>query len=154
MSFDRAALKRDIRTAEALRRCAYDDATSHDIVPGYTVQGHITIGYGRRIDLPLSNAAIDFLMEEDIQNCCDALDIALPWWRNLAEPQQRAVVELAFTAGVQGVLRFHRLLAALKNGDGEQAARELADSRWTKQVHQRRSVRVQNLLRNTTVNAD
>lgn len=153
MSFDRAALKRDLRTAESRRRVVYDDANGSDIGPGSLVVGHPTIGCGKRLDLPLSDKAIDFLLDESIDDCIAQLDIGLGWWRELPEPQQRCVIELVFSMGIQGLLRFHRLLPALKSGDYERAAIELGDSRWARQVKATRTTRLQNLLRGT-LNAD
>lgn len=40
-------LEDQLERQESYRRFVYDDATGQEIVPGYTVQGNPTIGYGR-----------------------------------------------------------------------------------------------------------
>src|SRR5436190_22923259 len=139
-------LRQDLRQAEGARSRLYDDATGQPICRGSTVQGYPTIGIGRRCDLPWSDAAITFLLEEDIAVAMTDLDQHLPWWRRQPEPVQRALVEIVFSAGISGLLTFHHLLAALQRGDYDEAVRELGKSLWTRQVGPTRALRVMTYL--------
>lgn len=147
-------LRADLKRSEEIRTRVYDDATGKPIVTGTLVHGHPTVGVGRRIDLPLSDAAITFLLEEDIASAMDDLDRELPWWTLLSEPAQRALVELTFTMGITGLLKLTRMLTALKNRQLHDAARALEGYLWTKQVHQVRSKRVCDQLRTPTTEAE
>jgi lysozyme len=144
---NRDLLIADLRVAEGVKNVCYDDATGEAIGPGSHVVGHPTIGIGRRCDQPWSAAIIEFLLDDSIRTTCVALDQAVPWWRTLTDAQQRALVELAFTMGVTGVMRCHRLLLALKSGHGAAAACELLNARWTTQVGETRANRVADQLK-------
>src|SRR5205814_9917335 len=112
----------DLRQAEGIRTTVYDDATGQAIRPGSTVHGHPTIGCGHRIDLPLTDAIIDALLDADITAAVQALDLALPWWTSCTEPQQRALVELVFNMGLHGLERdAARFLIHLRAGRGHAA---------------------------------
>jgi lysozyme len=74
------------------------------------------------------------------------LDRNLPWWRDLSEARQRAVVNMCFNLGITRLLGFSKALAALKAGQYEEAARQFLDSRWATQVGQR-AQRIAELVR-------
>ena len=140
---NREQLIADLRQAEGVRSTVYDDATGQPIRPGSTVHGHPSVGVGHRIDLPLSDALIDALLEADITDACQALDMALPWWTGCTEPQQRALVELAFNLGVGGLVsKFPRFLLHLKGGQAHAAGCDLDAALWAQQVGRTRAQRI------------
>src|SRR5436309_12158962 len=147
-------LRRDLRQAEGVQSCLYDDATGARLIHGSTIQGYPTIGIGHRADLPLSPAAILYLLDEDIAAAMADLDRHLSWWRRQPEPVQRALVELTFSLGIMGLEGFHHLLAALQAGAYPAAADALGASRWRTQVHDTRALRVMAQLRSDTLAAD
>src|SRR5437762_5018497 len=139
MALDLDQLRRDLRQAEGVQSCLYDDATGARLTRGSTIQGYPTIGVGHRCDLPLSPAAMRFLLHEDIAAAMADLDRHLPWWQRQPEPVQRSLVELTFSLGITGLEGFHHLLAALQAGAYPAAADALGASRWRTQVHDRRA---------------
>jgi len=140
---NREQLIADLRQAEGVRTTCYDDATGQAIRPGSTVHGHPTIGVGHRVDLPLSDAFIDALLDADITAAVQALDMALPWWTGCTEPQQRALVELAFNLGVGGLVsKFPRFLLHLKGGQAHAAGCDLDSALWAQQVGRTRAQRI------------
>ncbi len=115
-----AHLKRD----EGLRLKPYRDGA-----------GKLTIGYGRNLDDGgISAAEAELLLEHDIARAKADLNRALPWWRGLPAPQRRGLLNVVFNLGLPRLLGFKKMLAALRNGDGEQAAEEALDSIWARQV--------------------
>lgn len=103
--------------------------------------GKITIGYGRNLsDVGISEREAELLFEHDFQKAVLGLDSKLPWWRELSESRQSALLDMAFNLGIGGLLGFRRMLAALKDGRYEDAAREAMDSRWAQQVGRRARV--------------
>ena len=102
--------------------------------------GKITVGVGRNIDsdggLGLSDDEIDYLLDNDIIRCIKELQI-FPWFSQLAEARQHALIDLCFNIGLPRLMLFQKANAAMAKGDFETAADEYFDSRWAKQVGNR-----------------
>ena len=97
--------------------------------------GKFTIGIGRNLDdVGISKEEADFLLSNDIAKVVQGLDGALPWWRDLSEPRQRALANMAFNLGLQGLLKFKTTLGLLKSGDYQGAAKACLESKWASQV--------------------
>ena len=101
---------------------------------GYAdTEGHLTIGVGHKVTTPISDAAIDQILEDDIHAARAECEL-IPFWTNLSEIRQAVLINMAFNMGFQGLMGFRRMLAELDAGNWNQAAQELLDSRYTKQV--------------------
>jgi len=111
--------------------------------------GFWTIGVGHLIDKRkgggLPEKIIDDLLLHDIAEKSAQLDTALPWWRDMSDARQRALLNMAFQMGVEGLLKFKRTLAALQAGRWDGAKASAMDSLWAKQT-QERAERVTNLF--------
>jgi lysozyme len=59
---------------------------------------------------------------------------ALPWVVDQPEEIQRALGNMAYQLGISGLLKFSKMLEALKNGQRELASIEALDSSWAKQT--------------------
>ncbi|MCG8505996.1 MAG: glycoside hydrolase family protein [Sphingomonadales bacterium] len=127
---DRAQLIREIEREEGWREHAYQDHL-----------GFWTIGYGFLIDerkgggLPKDIA--DAWLEKLIADIEESLDREIFWWRTLTEARQRALINMAYQLGVNGLMAFQNMLAALRDADYATAAKEALDSKWAKQTPQR-----------------
>lgn len=109
--------------------------------------GKLTIGIGRNLDdVGITENEALYLAKNDIFKVTSALDVALPWWRTMSEPRQRALCNMAFNLGVKGLMGFRKALAALQDGDYAKAADEFLDSAWRKQVGDR-AVRITDMIR-------
>ncbi len=116
-----------IKSHEGYRGYPYTDTT-----------GHLTIGYGRNLDArPLSRDEAEHLLRNDLAQIERELRVHLPLYDSLDEVRQGALLEMGYNLGVDGVLGFHRMIAALRSGDFAAAAKEAIDSLWAKQVGQR-----------------
>jgi lysozyme len=137
---DRAALVAQIKGAEGTILHAYQDSL-----------GYWTIGTGRLIDAlrggGISQNESDFLLQNDLARCEEDLVANLPWWSQLDECRQRALIELRFSLGMHGLLQFRWTLAHLRAGEYESAAGSLLASRWAQQVGAHRSARIATMLR-------
>ena len=122
----REQLKRD----EGVVRHAYEDSL-----------GFTTIGCGRLIDMRrgggLSPDEIDYLLDNDIKEKTAQVLAALPWASKLNEPRFAVLVNMAFQMGIGGLLRFHRTLGSIEDGQYGEAAAEMLDSTWAKQTPER-----------------
>lgn len=89
--------------------------------------GHLTIGYGFNVDAGISQYAATALLQAQTQEC--ASTVAGFWWaQGLDDIRMSVVVELAFNNGVNGLLRFPKMLAAIGAKDWATAQKELLDS--------------------------
>ena len=122
----REQLKRD----EGVVRHAYTDSL-----------GFTTIGCGRLIDMRrgggLSPDEIDYLLDNDIKEKTAQVLAALPWASKLNEPRFAVLVNMAFQMGIGGLLRFHRTLGSIEDGQYFEAAVEMLESTWAKQTPER-----------------
>lgn len=100
--------------------------------------GYWTIGVGKLIDKRkggrLSDAAIEFLLAEDIDSKVADLDKHLPWWRNLSPTRQRVMINMCFNLGIGGLMKFKNTLGMIERGDFEGASKNMLLSLWAKQV--------------------
>lgn len=111
-------------------------------------RGFWTIGVGHNLDANgLSNAAIDFIFNEDVDNFVMQLNNQLPWWNALPDHQQEVLVNLCFNMGIVEILGFPKFLGALRIGDSSTAANELINSKAYSE-EPNRILRLANILRN------
>jgi len=115
----------------------------HEGVEPYGYQcteGKLTVGVGRNIDpeggLGLSADEIDYLLENDINRTIADLE-KFTWYAGLNENQQAGLVDFHFNVGGTTFRKFKNMIAALADGDYAEAAKELLDSRYAKQVGKR-----------------
>ena len=126
---DLTALDRQIQGNEAWRPYLYDDATGKRITKGSTVIGHPTIGWGFNLDaLDLPQEIGDAWFEHQRMRVVNELFNALPWTQQLGAGPLRVVIDIAYNAGVSGLIGFHRMLDALQRGDLVSAQREVINS--------------------------
>jgi lysozyme len=103
--------------------------------------GFLTIGYGFLIDAnkggKLPQEVGDFWLEHLVKRTRAELDQRLPWLQSQPEDVQRALIQMAYQLGVDGVCRFTQMLDALKASDRKRAANEALDSLWARQTPDR-----------------
>jgi len=102
--------------------------------------GYETIGVGRNISksgLGLADDEIDYLLDNDIIRCIKELNSNFPWFSNLNEAREHAIIDICFNLGITRLLKFKNALAAMANSQWDEAADEFYDSRWAKQVGDR-----------------
>ena len=142
MTYDRSAMKQELRRDEGFVPHAYQDHL-----------GYWTIGIGRLIDQRKGGRITEdealHLLDCDIERFEQELDAKLPWWRTLDDVRQRVILNMAFNLGVEGLLKFRNTLAAVNEGRWEDAARGMAASKWASQVGDR-AVRLQRMMRTGT----
>lgn len=103
--------------------------------------GFQTIGVGRMVDARknggLSDAEIDFLLDNDIALRKLQLDLALPWWRSLDVVRQAVLINMAFQLGTHGLLGFASTLTYVKAHQWDKAADGMRHSVWHAQTPER-----------------
>lgn len=135
---------------EGWREYVYDDATGEPIVPGYTVKGHPTIGFGCCVEKGIAG------LPKDIGKQWLQFAVSYRWWRLCSrhdwlmeqpEEVQIALGSMAYQLGVDGVCGFPNMLAALKAGDRALAAEHALDSDWARFQTPARATRVAAMIR-------
>jgi len=124
---DIAKMKQELRRDEGIRLKPYTDSV-----------GKLTIGVGRNLtDNGISDLEADTMLLNDIFDVVNYADMAIPWYRNLSEVRQRAIINMGFNLGVNKLMDFRKMCKALRDKDYELAAEEALDSKWAKQVGKR-----------------
>lgn len=120
-------LKQQLRRHEGVRHTVYQDSV-----------GIWTCGCGRNMqDKGLSDDEIDYLLDNDIDQCVDDLAFNYPWYVHLNRVRQNAMIDMRFNLGSAGFANFRKMIAALEREDYETAAMEMMDSKWSIQVGSR-----------------
>ncbi len=115
--------------------------------------GKLTIGIGFLIDpdepgaIEMPRSVANLWMLTILNERRTALDAAIPWWTQLSDGRQRALLNMAYQLGVAGLLKFKIMLALLEGQIWKAAAEEALDSRWARQTPDR-AKRITELLRN------
>lgn len=100
--------------------------------------GKLTIGFGHNLeDNGITLEIAEVLLRTDL--ACARMEVCakFPWLIKLNEPRQYVLVDLTFNIGINRVLTFKKMIAALKEGDYKKAAAELLDSKYARQVGKR-----------------
>jgi len=125
----------DLRTQlvdeEGRRKVAYLDT-----------RGNPTIGVGHtgpevHLGLIWDDEMIDKTLDADIAAKRVEVEYALPWFKNLNEPRQAVLLQMAFQMGTKGLLGFPNTLAAVHDGRWMDAANGMLASRWYQQTPHR-----------------
>jgi lysozyme len=97
----------------------------------------LTIGVGHNLDdRQISARAIDLILEDDITDAIGDLD-RFSWFHEQNMVRKQALIMMCFNLGINRLLGFKRMIAAIKRGDYSAAADEMLDSKWAAQVHGR-----------------
>jgi lysozyme len=130
VTYSRDALEQELERDEAFVPHAYQDHL-----------GFWTIGFGRLIDQRrsggISRAEGLILLSNDITGRETVLDAAVPWWRQLSDGRQRALLNMAYQLGANGLLKFVATLDHLQGGRYAAAAESASRSLWAKQTPER-----------------
>lgn len=113
--------------------------------------GFWTIGIGRLVDQRrgggISMAEAEYLLANDISRVWSSLRLSIPWFDRLTDTRKRALVNMAFQLGVNGLLNFRRTLTHLEAGRYDAAAKEALNSNWARQTPAR-AKRISDMIKN------
>jgi lysozyme len=127
---DRDALRQQLIAHEGLRLRAYLDT-----------RGKMSIGVGRNLlDDGISEEEALYLLDHDITATLNGLHDALPWTAQLDAPRLRVLADIGFNCGIEGLLKFHKMIAAVEAKDYGTAADEVIHSQLAPHRAQRLAV--------------
>ena len=109
-----------------------------ELKPYKCTAGHLTIGIGRNLDdRGITEDEARFLCQNDVDIVEQELTRKFPFIVGLGDVRIRVLLDMAFNLGVPRLSAFSNMWAALEEGDYKQAAVEMLDSRWARQVGRR-----------------
>lgn len=124
------SFKERVKLEEGFRAEAYLDTT-----------GNWTIGFGHHdknvhAGMVWSEEEAESQLDVDIANVTKALDTSLVfgWWRELNQPRQDVILDMAFNMGLRTFTGFTTFLVLTKAGKYAEAAADGLTTRWAKQV--------------------
>ena len=121
------SLKEQLIRHEGLRLTVYDCPA-----------GYKTIGVGRNIEQKgITEDEALYLLGNDIGYFTEQLEDNLIGFQELPEDKKAVLVNMAFNLGVNGLLKFKKMLAAVLEERWEDASSEMLNSRWADQVGNR-----------------
>lgn len=107
--------------------------------PYHCSEGVLTIGYGRSLEKGITEDEAELLLRNDLETATtDALQFSTPEvWTDLNADRKAVLINMAFNLGITRLLKFKKFRSALHRHDYHEAANQMLDSRWARQVGQR-----------------
>jgi len=107
--------------------------------PYKCTSGALTIGVGRNLDARgISKAEAMFMLDNDLNDCISQLQTHLgDIYLRLNDTRKLVLVNMCFNLGIFGLLQFRKTIAYLRVKEYNNAAKEMLDSKWAKQVGNR-----------------
>ena len=113
-----------IKQSEGFRGEVYQDHLGFD-----------TLGYGTR--MPISKKEAELLLRLRLKDKIRDIETKKPLYNLLPLEAQAIIAEMCYQMGVNGVLRFRMMWAALEDKNYEFAAEEMLESTWAVQTPNR-----------------
>ena len=106
--------------------------------PYHCQAGKLTIGYGRNLEAKgISIKEAEYLFKNDLKIVIKQVANRIEFYRELSYKRKMVLVDMAFNMGIEGLLGFKKMLAALKRSDFLEAGKELMRSKYAEQVKTR-----------------
>jgi lysozyme len=100
--------------------------------------GKWTIGYGRNLeDTGISFEEAGAMLLNDCMKIDERLLERYSWYRDLNERRQEVIVNMVYNLGHSGFAKFKNMIRALEERNYRNAADEMLDSKWARQVGDR-----------------
>ena len=124
----------------AISRKLIDQVKAHEGFrekPYYCTSGKLTIGYGWNLDSGIDKELASKVLQGQLNEIHRSL-CRIDWFCAIENQERRdVIVNMSFNLGVAGVCRFYKMINAISLMDYDQAADEMLDSKWAKQVGNR-----------------
>lgn len=102
--------------------------------------GKTTIGVGRNLDdKGLSEAEINFLLDNDLEECKKDLNkiYGFGFFEDLPSDVQMVQMDMRFNLGAKGYRSFKKMIQAVKELNFQEAVKQMIGSKWYTQVPKR-----------------
>ena len=137
MEFFVDRLREELKTDEG---CKYEIYLDHLGLPTFGI-GHLVTErdpeYQKEVGTVVDEIRVNEVFEQDIQVTVDECKILFVDWTNLPEEVKLITANMMFNMGRPRLSKFKKMIQAIKDGDWLEAANQMKDSRWYKQVTNR-----------------
>ena len=100
--------------------------------------GKLTIGIGRNLDdVGITREEAMTLLNHDIAKVQREVQKAFPWYSGLNGVRKNVVSKMVFNKGLPRFRQFRKAIAAIKANQWDEAAKQMLESRWARQVGRR-----------------
>lgn len=100
--------------------------------------GKQTIGWGRNLeDKGLSHSEANLLLNNDVAEAFEKLSSEFGFFDNLSDYRKAVLADMYHNLGLAGLMKFQKMLKAIRNGDFDEAAEQIKDSQYWSQVGDR-----------------
>ena len=105
-----------------------------ELKPYKCTSNKLTIGIGRNLeDVGISENEAEYLLMNDLDTYMTAAK-TYDWYNGLNDARKAVIVNMLFNMGQTNFNKFLKMKQALDVGDHAEAAKQMLDSRWAKQV--------------------
>jgi len=104
------------------------------LLPYRDSEGHLTIGWGHNLSYPISEEAAHQIFLDDLTIAVNELMTRKPVVDSLDPSRFGVLADMCFNLGVNRLLGFKKMWAAIEAQDWDRAADEMLDSKWSRQV--------------------
>jgi lysozyme len=107
--------------------------------------GKQTVGYGHNLeDCDMTEFVAGILLKHDYTSVHSQLS-EWQWYCELDDYRKRIIINMGFNLGVNGLLKFKKMITSIIDRDYEEAAIQMVDSKWYRQVGNR-AVRLSQMM--------
>lgn len=85
-------------------------------------------------NLTLTEEGSQYLFSSDVRTAVNQIKVRCDFWDRIDDVVQNVLIEMCFQLGIDGLLAFNKMFAALRIGDKAEAARQGRDSLWYRQT--------------------
>lgn len=104
------------------------------LYPYKCTAGKLSIGYGRNLDdCGITEEEAECLLQHDLETALSEVE-KLDWFQTLNNPRRDVIVEMCFNLGLPKLLKFTKMIKAIKEYNYTEAAKQMLDSNWATQV--------------------
>lgn len=90
--------------------------------------------HNKAVEFKLSESGSQFLFSNDVRSALNQIKARCDFWDRLDDVRQNVLIELCFQLGIERLLGFNKMFAALRVGNFTEAAKEGRDSLWYRQT--------------------
>ena len=138
-------LRKEIEVDEG---CKYEIYLDHLGLPTFGI-GHLVLDvdpeYGEAVGTPVSEDRVSTCFDKDVQTVLSECEVLYEDFPDLPEDVQRIIANMMFNMGRPRLSKFKGMKAGVDARDWQQAADEMVDSVWYRQVTNRAERLVQRM---------
>ena len=118
----------------------------------YCTAGKATIGYGLNLEAGITEEEAAWLLRHRLEKVYIELGRKIPNFTRYPDQVRRALINMAYQMGTDGLLGFKNTLRMIDEGKYEEAAQNALKSKWATKDTPQRAKRVTNWIKNAKGN--